>query len=64
MIWELSQDVVGAIPLGQVNIPATGGWQNWVTVSHNVSINAGTYSVEIFAPQGGWNLNWFKFPKL
>jgi hypothetical protein len=54
----------GAIQLGQVNIPATGGWQTWSTVSHNVSINAGIYSVGIFAPQGGWNLNWIRFTKL
>lgn len=54
----------GAIQLGQVNIPATGGWQTWTTVSHNVSINAGTYSVGVFAPQGGWNLNWIRFTKL
>jgi hypothetical protein len=61
----LSLDLnAGAIQLGQVNIPATGGWQTWTMVSHNVSINAGTYSVGIFAPQGGWNLNWIRFTKL
>ncbi len=61
----LSLDLnAGAIQLGQVTIPATGGWQTWTTVSHNVSINAGTYSVGIFAPQGGWNINWLRFTKL
>ncbi len=61
----LSLDLnAGAIQLGQVTIPATGGWQTWTTVSHTVSINAGTYSVGIYAPQGGWNLNWIKFTKL
>ena len=30
---RLSLDVnAGAMQLGQVNIPATGGWQNWTTV--------------------------------
>ncbi|WP_160280156.1 carbohydrate-binding protein [Cellvibrio mixtus] len=61
----LSLDLnAGAIQLGQVAIPATGGWQTWTTVSHNVSINAGTYSVGIFAPQGGWNINWLRFTRL
>jgi len=61
----LSLDLnAGAIQLGQVAIPATGGWQTWTTVSHNVAINAGTYSVGIFAPQGGWNINWLRFTKL
>lgn len=54
----------GGIQLGQVNIPATGGWQTWVTVSNVVNINAGTYSLGIFAPKGGWNINWVKFTKL
>ena len=54
----------GSIQLGQVAIPATGGWQNWTTVSQTVNINAGTYNVGVFAPAGGWNLNWVKFTKL
>jgi chitinase len=62
---RLSLDLnAGAIQLGQINIPATGGWQTWVTVSHTVSINAGTYSLGIFAPQGGWNINWLRVTKL
>ena len=61
---RLSLDLnAGVIQLGQVTIPATGGWQNWVTVSHEVSINAGTYSVGIFAPVGGWNINWLRITK-
>jgi chitinase len=62
---RLSLDLnAGSIQLGQVNIPATGDWQAWTTVSHTVTITAGTYSVGIFAQQGGWNINWFKFTKL
>jgi len=29
-----------------------------------VTINAGTYAVGVYAPAGGWNLNWIKFTKL
>lgn len=57
----LSSDLnAGSIVLGNVGIPATGGWQNWTTVTQNVFLNAGTYSFGIFAQQGGWNINWFK----
>lgn len=61
----LSLDLnAGSIQLGQLTIPATGGWQNWVSISHTVSVNAGTYSLGVFAPRGGWNLNWVKITKL
>ena len=62
---RLSLDLnAGSIQLGQLAVPATGGWQNWTTISHTVNINAGTYNVGVFAQQGGWNLNWIKFTKL
>ena len=61
---QLSLDLnAGAIQLGTVNIPATGGWQNWTTVSHTVNINAGTYNFGIYAPAGGWNFNWFRITR-
>jgi hypothetical protein len=61
----LSLDLnAGAIQLGQVAIPNTGGWQTWTTVSQTVYINAGTYSVGIFATTGDWNINWFKITAL
>jgi chitinase len=50
----------GSIQLGAVDIPSTGGWQNWTTVSHNVFINAGTYNFGVYAQSGGWNLNWVR----
>jgi hypothetical protein len=62
---RLSLDVnAGANVLGYVDIPSTGGWQNWTTVSHNVTINAGTYNFGVFAQSGGWNFNWFRITKL
>ena len=47
-----------AIPLGDLAIPATGGWQTWVTVSRTVTLPAGTFSFGVFAKTGGWNFNW------
>lgn len=58
---QLSLDLnAGTIQLGALNVPATGGWQNWTTISHNVTINAGTYNLGIYAQAGGWNINWIR----
>ncbi len=57
---KLSMDLnAGTIQLGSVNIPSTGGWQNWTTVTQTIHVNAGTYDVGIFAQTAGWNINWF-----
>jgi predicted chitinase len=50
----------GSISLGDFAIPATGGWQNWTTVSRKLHINAGTYSLGVFAKTSGWNFNWIE----
>jgi beta-glucanase (GH16 family) len=50
----------GAIPLGNFAIPATGGWQTWTTVTRTVTLNAGTYSLGVFAQTAGWNFNWIE----
>ncbi|ACE83197.1 glucan endo-1,3-beta-glucanase, putative, glu81A [Cellvibrio japonicus Ueda107] len=61
----LSADLnAGAIQLGNVAVPATGGWQTWTTVNHTVTLNAGTYAFGIFAQQSGWNINWFRITRL
>lgn len=62
---RLSLDLdAGGIVLGQLDVPATGGWQNWTTVSHVVTVGAGTYDLGIYAAQGGWNLNWIRITRL
>ncbi|WP_375417134.1 glycosyl hydrolase family 18 protein [uncultured Hymenobacter sp.] len=53
----------GAIQLGSTSVPATGGWQNWQTVSKTVTINAGTYNFGVFAQTGGYNLNWVRISR-
>lgn len=58
---QISIDInAGAVVLGTVAVPNTGGWQNWQTVSHTVNLNAGTYNFGIFAAAGGWNINWWR----
>lgn len=53
----------GAIQLGSISVPNTGGWQTWRTISRTVTLNAGTYSFGIFASTGGWNLNWWRITR-
>ncbi|MFB9058204.1 beta-1,3-glucanase family protein [Mariniflexile ostreae] len=61
----LSADLnAGTTVLGQINIPNTGGWQNWTTLAHTVYINAGTHALGLYATNGGWNINWIKITKL
>ncbi|MBS7254229.1 glycosyl hydrolase family 18 protein [Flavobacterium branchiicola] len=61
---KLSSDLnAGTIQLGAVNVPNTGGWQNWQTVSQTVNVNAGTYNFGIYIQTSGVNLNWFRITK-
>ncbi len=62
---RLSLDLnAGATVLGSLDIPATGDWQSWTTISHTVTVTAGTYNVGIYAQAGGWNFNWFRITKI
>lgn len=62
---KLSSDLNGGtIILGNVDVPNTGGWQNWQTVSQNVTVTAGTYSFGIYIQNTGMNINWFRITKV
>src|SRR5262245_3250798 len=41
-----------------VSIPATGGWQNWTTVSLTVTLGAGVQQMTLRADTSGFNLNY------
>jgi hypothetical protein len=44
-----------------VEVPNTGGWQNWQTVDGGIiSLETGEYVLRFEAPAGGLNLNWIK----
>ncbi len=61
---SLRFEEAGGSPLyGTVGIPRTGGWQNWVTISHSVNLPAGIHKFGINAASGGWNINWFRITK-
>jgi len=59
-VASLQLEKAGDSPIyGSISIPATGGWQTWVTVSHLINLSAGPISFDMKARGGGWNINWF-----
>lgn len=46
---------------GSVNIPATGGWQTWTTVTADVTLPAGQQVLTLSEDTGGWNINYATF---
>jgi hypothetical protein len=46
--------------LATVNVPATGGWQNWQTVSANISLSGGGQTLRVYSASTGWNFNWWE----
>lgn len=47
--------------LATVKLPASGGWQNWSTVTTApISLPAGNQTIRIQALTSGWNFNWLR----
>ncbi|NEA30673.1 carbohydrate-binding protein [Streptomyces sp. SID13031] len=46
---------------GNVSLPSTGGWQNWSTVTTQVTLPAGLQTLTVYQDSGGWNLNSLQF---
>jgi len=45
-----------------IDLPSTGGWQNWETVSvSNIQLTPGTHSLQIRFIFGGFNYNYIEF---
>ena len=51
----------GTTFLGTLDVPRTGAWDSWRTISHEVNLNAGTQDIAIGIPEGGYNVNWWRF---
>jgi endoglucanase len=47
-----------------INVPSTGGWQNWVTLKTTVNLTAGVQGFGIGIKSGGFNINWYRITKL
>ncbi len=54
----------GSPSYGQINVPVTGSWQTWQTISHNVNLPAGQQQIAIYVPVAGYNINWIQFTRL
>jgi hypothetical protein len=55
------QDAAGNM-LATVNVPTTGAWQAWTTVTASVTLPAGQQTVTITSlGVNGWNINWMQF---
>ena len=46
---------------GNINIPATGGFETWTTVTANVTLAAGTQTLTLDQDNGGWNIHYLTF---
>jgi hypothetical protein len=60
---RLDRDAGSIIIDNNVEIPNTGGWQNWTTVTNTIELSSGQYYLGINAIYGGWNINYFKITK-
>ena len=46
--------------VGSINIPATGGWQNWETASTTINLSSGTQTLRLTSLGNGFNINWLE----
>jgi len=47
--------------LSTVDVPNTGGWQNWHTINTTVSLSSGSQIIRISSiTWQGWNINWLE----
>lgn len=47
--------------LATINVPNTGGYQNWQTVTVTVNLPAGSQTLRIKSLGPNWNFNWMQF---
>ena len=46
---------------GPINVPSTGGFQDWTTVNTTVTLPAGEQTLRIAQDNGGWNVHFLTF---
>lgn len=47
--------------LANINVPQTGGYQNWTTISAVVSLPIGLQTIRVHSLQSGWNIKRIEF---
>ena len=53
-------DQPSGTPIATVTLPGTNGWQNWQTVSANVTAASGVHTLYVVFSSGS-NVNWYQF---
>lgn len=53
----------GNTVLATLNVPNTGGWQNWTTLNTTVNLPAGNQTLRIKATATGYNVNWINIQR-
>ncbi len=56
-VFEEEED----INITEVNIPNTGGWQSWETISQTVTLPEGHYKLRLYIFSPEFNVNWMSF---
>ena len=51
----------GANLSGNINVPNTGGWQTYTTVTVTVTLPAGQQTLTLAQDNGGWNIRYLTF---
>jgi hypothetical protein len=51
----------GSTVLATANIPGTGGWQTWSTITTTAALTAGTQTFRLHAVTSGFNINYVQF---
>lgn len=44
-----------------INLPVTGGWQTWETVTKSLNLTEGPHVLRLLVKKTEFNLNWFEF---
>ena len=48
------------VTLKTLQVPSSGGWQNWKTLQTTVHLTAGKHKLRVFTNRGQFNLNWIE----
>ena len=49
--------------VGSVNVPTTGSYQTWKSVTKELKLKKGKHYLKLIAVSAGFNINWFSFEK-
>lgn len=48
------------VTIQTLQIPSSGGWQNWKTLQTTINLTEGKHVLQVFTPKGQFNLNWLE----